>query len=456
MNAAADQGTGTGKATQGHHVVHRPVAAPLAAILGHPPALPVQTPPPPPPVSTTTTPPQLYCPPPTIFNVPSPHQGAESFTPPPPWFPSPFDVMRALAALSHAAAAAANQQQLFHDAPPQQPRPSPPPPPPPPPPPRSHHRQQPQPQPSRKPAPAKEEPAPPPPPSTAFFPPAPHHGLVPAFVSVHDLIHAAIVSCGGRASLRQIYQFSEANGRIAYKRSEGSRLITSNNHWKSQIRHALYTTTGRFFRVNGGDCWSVCPAAASTAPAMTTVLATSTGEPAIATQPSSQADDSTDTECGAGSPKSAPNHPARLAAIAPRKPRSARRASPSPSLIATGSAAVLADDEQPPDAAASILTSLAAAAAAAAAKPHMRATSVDGGWPAVHNTLLLSEQPTSPRQATLPYGEEQESADTTVEEDTAAEDHDGPPLKKVRTATGAFHHHHAFSKPALANAAHRG
>jgi len=97
--------------------------------------------------------------------------------------------------------------------------------------------------------------------------------VVPAFVSVHDLIHAAIVSCGGNASLRQIYAFSEQNGRIAYKRSEGSRLITTNNHWKSQIRHALYTSTGRFYRVNGGDCWAMCAGSATTAPVMTTVLA---------------------------------------------------------------------------------------------------------------------------------------------------------------------------------------
>lgn len=39
----------------------------------------------------------------------------------------------------------------------------------------------------------------------------------------------------------QIYRACEARGRIAYKRSGGSRLITHNDHWKSQIRHALYT-----------------------------------------------------------------------------------------------------------------------------------------------------------------------------------------------------------------------
>jgi hypothetical protein len=39
----------------------------------------------------------------------------------------------------------------------------------------------------------------------------------------------------------------QTNGRIAYKRAGGSRLITANDHWKSQIRHALYTG-GRFQR----------------------------------------------------------------------------------------------------------------------------------------------------------------------------------------------------------------
>lgn len=39
----------------------------------------------------------------------------------------------------------------------------------------------------------------------------------------------------------QIYGVCQSNGRIAYKRAGGSRLITSNDHWKSQMRHALYT-----------------------------------------------------------------------------------------------------------------------------------------------------------------------------------------------------------------------
>jgi len=46
---------------------------------------------------------------------------------------------------------------------------------------------------------------------------------------------------------RQIYAACERSGRIAYKRSGGSRLITHNDHWKSQIRHALYTSD-RFVR----------------------------------------------------------------------------------------------------------------------------------------------------------------------------------------------------------------
>mmetsp|Transcript_29833 Transcript_29833/g.65204 ORF Transcript_29833/g.65204 Transcript_29833/m.65204 type:complete len:484 (-) Transcript_29833:388-1839(-) len=79
-----------------------------------------------------------------------------------------------------------------------------------------------------------------------------------AFSSVHDLVHHAILSQPGRcASLRQIYETCEKQGRIAYKRSGGSRNITANEHWKSQIRHALYTSA-RFCRApNNDDCWSV-------------------------------------------------------------------------------------------------------------------------------------------------------------------------------------------------------
>jgi len=79
-----------------------------------------------------------------------------------------------------------------------------------------------------------------------------------AFASVHDLVHYAILSQSGRSSatLRQIYTTCEQKGRIAYKHGKGSRLITANEHWKSQIRHALYTSP-RFSRIQGGDDWSV-------------------------------------------------------------------------------------------------------------------------------------------------------------------------------------------------------
>ena len=52
----------------------------------------------------------------------------------------------------------------------------------------------------------------------------------------------------------------EEHGRIAYRRADGSRLITSNDHWKSQVRHALYTG-GRFERVpSNGEYWQLSPA----------------------------------------------------------------------------------------------------------------------------------------------------------------------------------------------------
>ena len=54
--------------------------------------------------------------------------------------------------------------------------------------------------------------------------------------------------CGTPA---QIYRACEKRGRIAYKRSGGSRFITHNDHWKSQIRHALYTGD-RFVRCAHG------------------------------------------------------------------------------------------------------------------------------------------------------------------------------------------------------------
>jgi len=78
---------------------------------------------------------------------------------------------------------------------------------------------------------------------------------VDAYASVADLIHAAIAANGGAATLKEIYEVCERNGRIAYRRADGSRLITTNDHWKSQVRHALYTG-GRFERVPGnGEFW---------------------------------------------------------------------------------------------------------------------------------------------------------------------------------------------------------
>jgi len=47
---------------------------------------------------------------------------------------------------------------------------------------------------------------------------------------------------------------------------KGSRLLTANEHWKSQIRHALYTSP-RFKRMDDGEAWSVSnPAASAPAP----------------------------------------------------------------------------------------------------------------------------------------------------------------------------------------------
>jgi hypothetical protein len=40
----------------------------------------------------------------------------------------------------------------------------------------------------------------------------------------------------------QVYAAARDCGRIAYKRAEGSRVLTDNDHWKAQIRHTLYTT----------------------------------------------------------------------------------------------------------------------------------------------------------------------------------------------------------------------
>ena len=81
-------------------------------------------------------------------------------------------------------------------------------------------------------------------------------GAERAFHSVHDLVHYAILSQPNHtASLRCIYSICQRAGRIASKHGAGSRLITANEHWKSQIRHALYTSS-RFKRIANDD-WSV-------------------------------------------------------------------------------------------------------------------------------------------------------------------------------------------------------
>ncbi|DBB10954.1 TPA: hypothetical protein ACH3X3_007408 [Trebouxia sp. C0006] len=95
---------------------------------------------------------------------------------------------------------------------------------------------------------------------------------VDAFASVHDMIHAAIASYGKQATLREIYKACQQRGRIAYKRSGGSRLITHNDHWKSQIRHALYTCD-RFARAaDAHDLWTVSASFSRQQPQTTKVL----------------------------------------------------------------------------------------------------------------------------------------------------------------------------------------
>ncbi|PRW33778.1 Winged helix-turn-helix DNA-binding domain [Chlorella sorokiniana] len=95
---------------------------------------------------------------------------------------------------------------------------------------------------------------------------------VDAYASVQDLIHTAILSNQGAASLKEIYAVCQSNGRIAYKRAGGSRLITHNEHWKSQIRHALYTGE-RFQRVPANpDMWQLVGAWATASPQLAKVL----------------------------------------------------------------------------------------------------------------------------------------------------------------------------------------
>ncbi|XP_075264833.1 uncharacterized protein LOC142356990 isoform X2 [Convolutriloba macropyga] len=101
--------------------------------------------------------------------------------------------------------------------------------------------------------------------------PVPEVVQVEAFSSIHDMIHAAILQFPPHASLQQIYHACQRRGRIAYKRSGGSRLITHNDNWKSQIRHALYTS-GRFSRVQEGqDAWQLAKGNDSSEPSVTMV-----------------------------------------------------------------------------------------------------------------------------------------------------------------------------------------
>jgi len=81
-----------------------------------------------------------------------------------------------------------------------------------------------------------------------------------AFASVHDLVHWAILlRPARRATLRQIYVTCVEHGRVKHKRGGGSRLLTSNEHWKSQVRHALYTSP-RFQRdPELEDGWMISP-----------------------------------------------------------------------------------------------------------------------------------------------------------------------------------------------------
>jgi hypothetical protein len=65
-----------------------------------------------------------------------------------------------------------------------------------------------------------------------------------------SLLLRACPPCWSPAS--QIYQACEKNGRILFHRTGGFRVIVNNEHWKSQIRHTLYTS-GRFVRCSGRE-----------------------------------------------------------------------------------------------------------------------------------------------------------------------------------------------------------
>ena len=95
---------------------------------------------------------------------------------------------------------------------------------------------------------------------------------VDAYGSVADLIQAAIMANDGAADLKAIYKVCEQHGRIAYRRADGSRIITCNDHWKSQVRHALYTG-GKFQRVvSHADLWELSPAQKGKTPSLVKVL----------------------------------------------------------------------------------------------------------------------------------------------------------------------------------------
>jgi hypothetical protein len=95
---------------------------------------------------------------------------------------------------------------------------------------------------------------------------------VEAYGSVADLIHAAIAAHDGAADLKAIYEVCELHGRIAYRRADGSRLITQNEHWKSQVRHALYTG-GKFQRVpSNSELWQLSHAHRGSVPELVKVL----------------------------------------------------------------------------------------------------------------------------------------------------------------------------------------
>eukprot|EP00201_Polytomella_parva_P004610 CAMPEP_0175083824 /NCGR_PEP_ID=MMETSP0052_2-20121109/27634_1 /TAXON_ID=51329 ORGANISM="Polytomella parva, Strain SAG 63-3" /NCGR_SAMPLE_ID=MMETSP0052_2 /ASSEMBLY_ACC=CAM_ASM_000194 /LENGTH=385 /DNA_ID=CAMNT_0016355391 /DNA_START=28 /DNA_END=1182 /DNA_ORIENTATION=- len=77
------------------------------------------------------------------------------------------------------------------------------------------------------------------------------------YSSIQDLIQACITRVGNSASLQQVYAVCQDIGYVVDCRKGGWRLIINSKHWKSQIRHTLYTSF-RFQRCQeGGDLWRV-------------------------------------------------------------------------------------------------------------------------------------------------------------------------------------------------------